>query len=154
MTAGMTAAVVRPGEGRRVSVLGVDVEILLTGQETGGAYSLYRMIIAPGAGAPPHVHRGDDEAFTVVEGAVECGCGDQILTLEAGATVFLPKGIPHYFRGIGETPSIVYGMATPAGHDGFFEEASQLSFPPDPAEVAAICARHGIELLPPPVEGH
>jgi mannose-6-phosphate isomerase-like protein (cupin superfamily) len=143
-------SVLTPDALRTVDVFGVQVDILLTGEQTDGVYSTYRASMEPGFGSPPHVHHADDESFVVVEGTFEFLLGDHTVTLGEGATVFLPRHVPHCFRNVGPSRGTLLGTATPAGHERFFEDVSRLSFPPDPAEAAAVCERHGISLLPPP----
>jgi Uncharacterized conserved protein, contains double-stranded beta-helix domain len=130
-----------------LNVFGVQVDILLTAEQTGGAYSVYRVGAEPGAGSPPHVHLRDDEAFYVLEGTFDFMVGGETRRLTAGQFVFLPRNIPHAFTGAGETKGWLLGIGSPAGHEQFFVDASRLSFPPDPAEAAEVVRRHGMELL-------
>lgn len=134
---------------RSVALFGTQVNIFLTGEDTNGVYSTYEVICEPGAGSPPHVHSWDDESFHVVEGEFEIMRGDELFTAGPGTTVALPRHIPHYFRNVGTGTGRLLGMATPAGHEHFFVDASQLSFPPDPEAAAAVCRKHGLELVAP-----
>jgi len=150
------ANAVRDGRGslssaakRTLNVFGVEVAILVTGDDTDGAYVLCRVGAEPGMGAPPHRHTADDEAFHVLEGTFEFLRGGEVLRLGPGERVFLPRGVPHAFRNVGDSRGWVLELATPSAHERFFEDADRLSFPPDPEEAAAVCRRHGIELLMP-----
>ena len=132
-----------------VNVFGVQVDIGLTGQDTGGAYALYQVSCEPGIGSPPHVHTSDDEAFLIIEGEWEFLRGQEVFTAGPGTFVSLPRHIAHYFKNVGQGRGRMVGIATPAGHEHFFEDASRLAFPPDPEQAIAVCQKHGIQIVPP-----
>ena len=44
-------------------VLGDRYTLLLSAEETGGAYSLFDFEVPPGRGSPPHIHSREDESF-------------------------------------------------------------------------------------------
>jgi quercetin dioxygenase-like cupin family protein len=141
------AATVAPGTAKRVNVFGIEVDLLLTVQETGGAYSVYRVGCPPGVGSPPHVHLRDDESFYVIAGEFEFRRGDEVFVAGPGTTVALPRQVPDYFRCVGASCGQLLGIGSPAGHERFFEEASQLSMPPDPEEAAAVLRRNSMEMV-------
>ena len=45
--------------------------ILLSGEDTGGAYCLLDLSVAPGKGVPRHTHTREDEALFVLSGELE-----------------------------------------------------------------------------------
>jgi len=47
--------------------------------------------------APPHLHHNDDEAWYVLEGTLRIRRGTEEIEAQAGAGVFVPKGIPHTY---------------------------------------------------------
>ena len=47
--------------------------------------------------APLHLHRSDDEAWYVLEGALGLRRGDELLHAPAGSAVLVPAGVPHTF---------------------------------------------------------
>jgi quercetin dioxygenase-like cupin family protein len=143
--------VLADGEGRVLNVFGVRVEVLLTGQETGGAYSAYQVITQPGQGPVVHLHSRDDEAFYVIRGEFEVLIGDETKTVREGGFVFLPRRLPHAFRNIGDGEGRLMGIATPAGHDEFFADVDALgerAFT-DMNAALEVCRKHGIEIVPP-----
>src|SRR5213592_2101377 len=67
-----TAPFVRdPGAGSTLNVLGVTHIYKATGAETAGSFSLWEDVVPPGAGAPPHRHEHEDEAFYVLSGEIQ-----------------------------------------------------------------------------------
>src|SRR5438094_9287123 len=74
MDANITAAepfVREPGAGSTLNVLGVTHICKATGAETAGSFSFWEDLVPPGAGAPPHVHLHEDEAFYVISGEIQ-----------------------------------------------------------------------------------
>jgi quercetin dioxygenase-like cupin family protein len=59
---------VSPGEGRTVRVVTDLVTFKALGSDTGGAYSLFETVTAPGQGTPPHRQLLEEESFYVLEG--------------------------------------------------------------------------------------
>src|SRR5262245_66372607 len=59
-----------PAAGSTLNVLGVSHIYKATDAETGGSFSLWEAVFPPGAGAPPHTHTREDEAFYVLSGEV------------------------------------------------------------------------------------
>ena len=49
------------------------------GEETGEAYALCEVIVAPQGGTPPHRHSRENESFYVQEGEVEFQLDDRTL---------------------------------------------------------------------------
>ena len=59
--------VVRPGEGRSVSLGGMGVVFKVSGADTGGAFAVVEHPIEPGRLVLPHVHLREDEYSYVLE---------------------------------------------------------------------------------------
>lgn len=146
------ALVVSAGEGRKMRVIGNDVIVKLTRQETGGEYYLFEVITPPGVGVPPHVHQHEDEIIEVIEGEYEFMLGERTYIVTAGALVHFPRHMPHAFRNVGAKPGRTLWTVIPgANFEEFFEELGALpEGPPDLEKVAAIFVRYGMEILPPP----
>jgi uncharacterized cupin superfamily protein len=79
--------------------------------------------------------------FTVLDGAVEVTFRGQTLTARAGETINVPANAPHGFRNLGERPSRLLCMCTPAGQEEFFTLVGQpvatRTDPPPPLDPAA-----------------
>jgi mannose-6-phosphate isomerase-like protein (cupin superfamily) len=113
---------------------------------TGGALGVAEGIIPFGHSPSLHVHRDEDEAFYVVEGAVDFVCGDERFRGEAGAFVFLPRGLPHTFLGVSEAAARVLVMLVPAGLEEIFFET-------DRERLEELLRAHGVEVVGPPLAG-
>ncbi len=151
------ATVIRPGD-RRSYWLGGDLGTpLVTADMSGGNYDLLHTRVFPGGGPPPHIHRNEDELFYVIDGSFAFVLGDQTFTAGAGACFFLPRGVVHTFRNIGEQPGHLIVAATPSGFLDFADDVATLCTDPHarpevtPAEIEKLnsaATRHGIELMP------
>lgn len=54
-----------------------------------------------GSGPPTlHVHHADDEAWHVLEGTLRFRFADRTVAANAGATVFVPAGVPHTYEAL------------------------------------------------------
>ena len=139
------------GEGKKLNVLGLAMNIRVHGRDTGGVLSVAESTDQPGGGPPPHIHHREDETFQVLEGEYEFTCGEKTFTLRKGATLFAPRGVPHTYRYVGQTPGRLMVTLTPAGFEQFFEEVGALS--PQQQQiphVIEIGKKYGLEILPPP----
>ena len=63
--------------------------------------------VAPGGGAPLHVHDDLDDSFYLVSGRLAMRCGEQAFAVGPGAYVALPHGVPHTFRVVGDEPAVM-----------------------------------------------
>lgn len=138
--------------GKKVNVLGIPLVIRVHGRDTGGIVTVCESHDVPGGGPPPHIHKREDETFQILEGEYEWTVGEEKFTAQKGETVFAPRGIPHTYRYLGQTPGRLMCIITPAGFEGFFERIDALSpeEQQDIPRVMEIAEEFGLEFLPPP----
>ena len=98
--------------------------ILLSGEDTGGAYCLLDLRVAPGKGVPRHTHTREDEALFVLSGELEATVGDKIFTLRAGETLIAPRNIPHQLRNSSNVSNHYLIMFSPSGFEEFLKATS------------------------------
>jgi quercetin dioxygenase-like cupin family protein len=143
---------VSAGEGKKLNIFGNIDNIRLHGRDTGGVLAVVESNNQPGEGPPPHIHSREDETFQVLEGEYEFNVGGKTIRAQKGATLFAPRGIPHFFRCISQTPGLLMCIMTPAGFEGFFEEIGAMS-PQQQRDIPRameIAKKYGLEILPPP----
>jgi quercetin dioxygenase-like cupin family protein len=140
------------GGGKKVSILGIPMVIRVHGRDTGGVVSAVESHDVPGGGPPPHIHSREDETFQVLEGEYEFAVDGQSFVAGPGTTIFAPRGMPHTYRYLGQTPGRLMCIITPAGFEGFFEAIGALTpeQQQDIPRVIAIAKGFGLEFLPPP----
>jgi quercetin dioxygenase-like cupin family protein len=142
-TSNMKTTIVRNTEGKKISVLGDDQTIKLTGKETDGKLTVIIQKLPAGAGVPMHTHSREDENFEVIDGEIEIETGGETLLFTRGDIIYLPKYTPHSLKA--KTDSQLRINLVPAGIENMFGELSQLTEgPPEFAKVAAICAKYGV----------
>ena len=128
--------------------------VLAGGTRTGGQVVLGEARLPPRSAGPSlHVHTREDEAVYVIEGVLTVRVGERTFEAAAGHLVWLPRGEPHTFANVGDAPVRAFGVTTPAGLEGMFEEQAAyfagLAGPPDEQAVAAIGARYGVTVVGP-----
>lgn len=115
------------GGGKKVNIFGIPMVIRIHGRDTGGVVSAVESHDVPGGGPPPRIHQREDETFQVLEGEYEWTVSDKKFVARKGETIFAPRGLPHTYRYLGQTPGRLMCVITPAGFEGFFEEIGALS---------------------------
>jgi quercetin dioxygenase-like cupin family protein len=150
---------VHKNEGEARWWFGSLAEIKATAADTGGQMTIVEVTEHPGAEAPLHVHRRDDEGFWVLEGDVTFEVGGTTIEASAGDYVFGPRDIPHRFT-VGDRGCRMLFILVPGGIEDVIratsEAAPSRTLPPPPeAEpspeemegLKAIVKEHGYELL-------
>jgi quercetin dioxygenase-like cupin family protein len=139
--------------------LGALSQVRLSGEQTGGAFSLTDNLNSRGSGSPVHIHDGEDETLFVLDGELRVFVGEEDYTAGAGTAALLPRRLRHAYVVTSATARFLT-LHVPAGFEQFAAEVGQpaqaLTLPPTPAEppdlamVAQVAARHGITILAPP----
>ena len=144
------ATVLAPGAGRSFSVRPGDrMTLKVAAEDTGGAFALAEFTAPPGyTGPPPHRHQGTDEAFYVLEGEFALTVEGETAPAGPGAFVFVPRGVLHTYANPGPVPARLLLVLSPAGFERYFVDlaAAYVDGPPEPGRLAAIFARHGVEV--------
>ena len=136
---------------RPLWVMGSRLDIIVGGDQTGGAFAVAEDRSSPGFGPPPHVHEREDEAFLVLEGEYAFGGDEGEVRAGPGMFVFAPKGRLHWWRNVGEGPGRHLEIFTPAGLERFFEEVGEPITdpssppPPDPRRLLEAAPRYGVQ---------
>ena len=136
----------------RAGLLGsMGVRFMLAGEETGGGFSLVEHPIPPRAlAAPLHRHSREDEYSFVLEGRLGALLGDEVVYGHPGDLICKPRGQWHTFWNAGDEPARILEMISPAGFERYFVQMvdllEQSVGAPDPSELGAIAAQHGLEV--------
>ena len=144
---------VQSGEGVELKTPTDDVVTVkaATGQ-TNGSLSVLEFAVSPKNGPALHTHLREDELWYVLEGDFRFKAGDAMFRVSAGGLAFGPRGMPHAFQNIGDTPGRLLVITTPSGLERFFEEfATLLPGPVSPEDLTAVSHNSWIEFAGPPV---
>ena len=152
----MAAKVVGPQDGKAGTLGSIGVRQMIDGAESGGGFSLVEHAMPPRRlAAPLHRHLREDEYSYVLEGRMGALLGDEVLIAEPGDLVFKPRNQWHTFWNAGDEPARILEIIAPAGFEHFFAElvdgggAAVM----DPADLADLCERYGLEMDPSTVPG-
>ena len=124
--AGARPYIVRPGEGWMVNFMGGDFTVKVGEERHGRRVAVTEYAARQGEEPPDHIHSTEDEIFYVLEGALSFRCDGEEFDANAGALVFLPRGLEHGYtiRSDGEVRLLVITAPAPtdgtAGWGGFF----------------------------------
>jgi mannose-6-phosphate isomerase-like protein (cupin superfamily) len=105
---------------------GQQMVVKVSGGASRDAYSLIEYQHAPGAaGPPPHLHREHEEAFYVLDGELTLTVGSATVTLSAGQSAVVPRGVVHQPRNTSSGPVRFLFLNSPP-MDRFFVVLSAL----------------------------
>ena len=93
--------------------------VCLSGTDTGGAYCLLEVSLAPGMAVPRHTHTREDEAYFVLGGELAVTVGEKTFVLQPGDTLLAPRDIPHQLRNSGNTTNHYLLVFSPSGFEEF-----------------------------------
>lgn len=148
-------------QGQNLSIVGDTYRIIISGEQTQGAYAVIDMLVPPGGGPGPHSHAAIQEMFYVVDGEIDFKTEAGKYTAKKGSFVNIPKGGEvHCFRNNSNTTAHLLCTVIPSGLDGFFREigtpVAAGTFLPPPAlteeeltRLRSLAEKHGQKLYPP-----
>ena len=143
---------VQSGEGKMLETpTGDVVTIKATTRQTNGSLTVLELLFSPKQGPALHTHLREDELWYVIEGDFRFKSGDAMLRASTGGMAFGPRGTPHCFENIGDTPGRLLVITTPSGLERLFEDWAALL--PDqigPETLAAVGHTNWIEFVGPP----
>ncbi len=134
---------------QKITVLGNDVQIKLTGAETNERYFVFDCLISSGQGVPPHTHQLEDEIVTILDGEFEIFIGGKTFMGKKGDVFNFSRNISHGFKNTGAAEGCVLFFVSPSDNfEKFFAELSALPShqAPDMARVKDIFARHKLPI--------
>jgi quercetin dioxygenase-like cupin family protein len=145
MTIPGRAHVVSLGQGRTVDLGVAQMRVLASGDATNGSAFTFAEFSGAGEGAwtVPHLHRGFEESFFILDGLFTFTVGEEAIAASPGTYILVPRGTSHTFSAAAGGGRFLLLMV-PGGLEKMFFELGQL--PPnairDPAVRAAISARY------------
>jgi quercetin dioxygenase-like cupin family protein len=137
----------RPRAGRYYFDVGIG-SVCLSGADTGGAFCLLEVGLAPGMMVPRHTHTREDEAYYVLAGELEVVVEDEVFVLSAGDSLMAPRDIPHRLRNSGNVENHYLIIFSPSGFEGFLT-ATAVPAPDNaraPTEPPAVAVQNVLEL--------
>lgn len=131
--------------------MGTEYRTTLTRTDSAGLIGIFEGRVPAGEGPPVHIHHNEDEVLYVLEGQYEFWLDGATTRGGPGTSVFLPRGVPHTFRVVGERPGRNLAIVTPGGFEGFFAEAAarDIVIPRDMPALIELSDLYGLEFVGP-----
>ena len=123
--------------------------IRVAATQTNGAYSVVEVVSQPGDSTPIHVHENEDEHFLILEGTACIVRGDETFDAPAGATVALPRHIPHAWGNATNSALRMVVTCWPGGCEAILPLIARGGV----IDVKALGAKFGIRRVGPPLLG-
>ena len=76
------------------------IQVLISARE-GPNFAMRHFIMQPGGGMPNHTNTVEHEQY-VLRGQATIGIGEEQFKVRAGSVVYIPAGVPHWYRNTGE----------------------------------------------------
>ena len=140
-----TGHTVLPGAGRSVDLGVASMRVLAGGDaETGGAFTLAEFYgTGEGPWTVPHLHRGFEESFFVLDGSFTFTVGEEAIEATPEMYILVPRGTAHTISAA-EGGGRFLTLMVPGGLEEMFFALGRLgpNAIRDPAARAAISARY------------
>ena len=135
------------GQEETLSVAGNTITVKIGGEQTDDAYSVFELSVPPNVGAGLHIDKDWDEWWHIMEGSFAFTLNGEQIELSAGDFAYGPKGIPHSFKNVGDTPGKLVMLTKPSGLEKFFKTVHEafLHSRPDKETFVNIMKSHHIE---------
>jgi quercetin dioxygenase-like cupin family protein len=142
---------------RELWFAGVRVVLHVDAAQSQGRVAVWESHEVRGTGLPLHIHTREDEQVVVLDGEILIRLGDATHRLTRGATLALPRGVPHAHL-VTSAHARLLTVAVPGGFERLFTElgvpaapGTTPPSPPDDAKLAAAVRSLGVERVGPPL---
>jgi quercetin dioxygenase-like cupin family protein len=136
------------------------VLVHLSGEETGGRYSLLEWLMPAGETTPPHIHKRADQTMYVLEGELTLMLRGETIVAGPGKIAHGPMNVPHTEQVTSAGPVRFVEVNAPAGFEHFVAAAGAPAAmrtlppsshePPDLDLLTRLAVAHDLEVLGPP----
>ena len=127
----------------------------LTAEDSRGTLTALELHALPQTGPYLHVHHREDEWYYVLSGEFLFKAGGESHTLPTGASIWLPRDIPHTWANTSNAEAKLILVCQPGGFEKFFEEMgnemAKVSSDAAMQKMKDVMAKYGMEMLGPPL---
>ncbi|PWR24661.1 cupin domain-containing protein [Zavarzinia aquatilis] len=137
-----------------IRIGGLELRFLTDEDDSDGRVVMFEFTVPPGSRVPaPHFHVAVDETIYGLDGTTDTTMNGVAHRIGPGDSLFIPRGAVHSHENHGTATARSLIVLTPGsiGRRYFAEMAVELvgGGKPDPARIAAIMARHGLQTAGP-----
>jgi quercetin dioxygenase-like cupin family protein len=147
----MKANVVRQKTGKFINLGPSQILVKEDGTLTRNTLSLIEVEVSPSTQLPPpHIHRGFEELFYILEGEIEFIVEEEIVPAFVGDVVTIPSGVPHTYGNVSDQKARILIFHTDARMVKFFEETESLiqSGVPAPQAINQLLPKYNTDPVP------
>lgn len=143
-------AVQADGRARLETPTGDSAYVMADTTNTHGSLTVIELVISPKNGPALHTHLRDDEVWYVLEGDFRFKAGGEMFWVSEGGLAFGPRGTPHNFQNVGDSPARLLIITAPSGAERLFEDYDALlPGPVDPEAFAGLARANWVEFVGP-----
>ena len=107
-----------PCDGKALIVDGVPITIKVTGEESGGAFTVFESTVpAHFSGQPAHLHPRATTIFYIISGVLAFTVAEETVMVRQGCLVQVPPGLLHKFWNPTAAPATYLAYISPAGFE-------------------------------------
>ena len=141
-----------------IGLVGDTYTLTVSGEDTGGRFSMMEQLAAKDSGPGPHKHTWSDETFYMFDGEIRFLIGEDIKTARTGDFLMIPRNTRHAFRVMSDTARYLNGYTPASLEAALVEFATPATARVLPAKNAsgvieltpALLSRYGMDMLPGP----
>ena len=127
----------------------IEIKFLLEASDTNGEIAMFEFSVPNGVKVPlPHYHESYDEIVYGLEGIMTFTVDGKVIDLEAGQSLFIPRGAVHGFNNLNPQTAKALASVTPGliGSEYFKEVAEIVNAggPPDIEKMKLVFKKHGL----------
>ena len=110
-------------DGADASWSGLDIRTLLRGEDSAARFSVHDIVLAPGAGLPPHYQKDAYTYVLVCDGHIEQQVGNVVEPVTENDFAFVPPCTHFGFRNVSDKPASLILIYSPGGAERAFDAA-------------------------------
>lgn len=120
---------------------GTVVEVLRSGKQTNGAFTMLRCTMPPSTLTVARYDLHQDETLYVLEGVLQVETQGRTIALPASETITLPRNVPHRLGNATSSVTRILMFTTPDGFGDFVKEVGERVYSPETRPAAMTDAR-------------
>jgi mannose-6-phosphate isomerase-like protein (cupin superfamily) len=140
--------VLQPQEGPVLDVGYTRLRLVLSAEDTNGAFALTEQPLqAQALAGPLHTHANEDGFIYVLSGRLGAQVDEKTVEVGPGGVVLVPRGVKHTFWNPTVSEAVALEFFAPAGLERWFADLAELAGAnPDIEAITAGARRYGTEL--------
>jgi uncharacterized cupin superfamily protein len=128
-----------PDTGTGIHFEGMHIQVVISGKQTGGSFSVVEYQLAPATlGAPIHVHTHEDVYLYVLEGELVVLLDGKQSTIRSGQWIKILKGVSQALWSLHDCAVRYFEVTNPAGAENIYQKMADMVASGKPFEYEAM----------------